>query len=131
MIVSHRLFTLIHFLSFLAAIAIVFCIFWGADSDLALTTLHLSPPYDKLLHLSVYGSIAFLFRSSGILTMPFLVWCVVVVVGALDELHQMNIIGRTAALDDLAADAFGAMLGLILYWLFIRYWVSRRVVILD
>ena len=63
--------------------------------------------------------------------MPFLVWCIVVVVGAVDELHQMNIIGRTAALDDLSADAFGAMLGLIIYWLFIRYWVSRRVVKLD
>lgn len=42
--------------------------------------------------------------------------------GATDEIHQMFVPGRTAALDDLAADALGAAAaaGLLLAWAIIR-----------
>jgi VanZ family protein len=47
--------------------------------------------------------------------------------GMTDEIHQMFVVGRTAALDDLAADALGAVAaaGLLLAWAIIRR--QRRV----
>jgi VanZ family protein len=47
--------------------------------------------------------------------------------GVTDEIHQMFVPGRTAALDDLAADALGAVAaaGLLLAWAIIRR--QRRV----
>jgi VanZ family protein len=47
--------------------------------------------------------------------------------GVTDEIHQMFVPGRTAALDDLAADALGAAAaaGLLLAWAIIRR--QRRV----
>lgn len=49
------------------------------------------------------------------------------VYGATDEIHQIFVPGRTAAFDDLAADALGAIAagGLLLAWAIIRR--QRRV----
>jgi VanZ family protein len=40
---------------------------------------------------------------------PFLVIALVSVVGAADEFHQVFLPGRSAGLDDLAADIFAAL----------------------
>jgi VanZ family protein len=41
---------------------------------------------------------------------------IVVVYAATDEWHQSFVPGRSAALDDLATDSVGAMLGTVLCW---------------
>lgn len=71
-------------------------------------------PWDKLVHAAVFallaGAIGYV---SGLRGWRMLVVsiCGAVAVGALDEWHQMYLPGRSAGLDDLAADAAGAALG--------------------
>jgi VanZ family protein len=65
--------------------------------------------WDKAVHATVYGGIAFLlwvgFAGRG----AFLIWALVVLVGAADETLQMFTPGRDPDLHDLYADALGAM----------------------
>jgi len=65
--------------------------------------------WDKAVHATVYGGIAFLlwvgFAGRG----AFLIWVLVVLVGATDETLQMFTPGRDPDLHDLYADALGAM----------------------
>lgn len=42
--------------------------------------------------------------------------CAVVFYGITDEVHQMFVPGRTASVDDLLADAIGALIGAGLCW---------------
>ena len=42
--------------------------------------------------------------------------CVVVLYGMSDEVHQMFVPGRRASIDDVAADAIGAIIGAGLCW---------------
>lgn len=71
-------------------------------------------PWDKLVHAVVFAVLAMAMgfvsglRGWRMLLLSFLG---AVVVGALDEWHQMYLPGRSAGLDDLAADAVGAALG--------------------
>ncbi len=73
-------------------------------------------PWDKLAHAGVFMVLsAAIGYASG--------WCGrsmlavaffgAMAIGALDEWHQMYLPGRSAGLDDLAADAVGAALGAI------------------
>lgn len=71
-------------------------------------------PWDKLAHLltfAVVGMAAGLAggRRGGRMAM----WCVAgaLLVGGMDELHQMFLPGRSASWADLAADAAGGLLG--------------------
>ena len=71
-------------------------------------------PWDKLAHAAVFATLAgAIGYASGLRgrRMLLLSFCSAVVVGALDELHQMYLPGRNAGWDDLAADASGAALG--------------------
>jgi VanZ family protein len=65
--------------------------------------------WDKAVHATVYGGIAFLlwvgFAGRGTL----LIWALVVLVGTIDETHQIFVPGRDPDLHDLYADALGAM----------------------
>jgi len=71
-------------------------------------------PWDKLVHAAVFtllaGAVGY---ASGLRgrRMLLLSFCCAVTVGALDEWHQAYLPGRSAGLDDLAADAVGAALG--------------------
>lgn len=73
-------------------------------------------PWDKLAHAAVFavlaGAIGFASGLDGwrMLVLSFLG---ALVVGGLDEWHQMYLPGRSAGLDDLAADAVGAALGAV------------------
>ena len=71
-------------------------------------------PYDKLVHASVFAVMAVAIGyASGLRGWRMLLvgWLGAVAVGALDEWHQMYLPGRSAGLDDLAADAIGAAAG--------------------
>lgn len=67
------------------------------------------PPWDKVVHLLVYGTIALL----AALALPTkslpLILLVVLSVGAADEIHQMFLPGRQAGFDDWLADLAGGL----------------------
>ena len=72
------------------------------------------PPWDKLAHASVFALLAACVGyGSGWhgRAMLLLAFGAALAVGALDEWHQVFLPGRSAGLDDLAADAVGAALG--------------------
>jgi VanZ family protein len=65
--------------------------------------------WDKAVHATVYGGIAFLlwvaFNGRG----AILIWALVSLVGAIDETVQIYTPGRDPDLHDFYADALGAM----------------------
>jgi VanZ family protein len=71
-------------------------------------------PWDKLAHLltfAVVGMAAGL--AGGMRGWRMALWCVAgaLLVGGMDELHQMFLPGRSTSWADLAADAAGGLLG--------------------
>ena len=68
---------------------------------------------DKLVHFVVFGAIAFFIWVATAARWPLLIWVVVVLVGAIDESHQLDVPGRTASIADLAADGAGAAASLL------------------
>ena len=73
---------------------------------------------DKLEHVLAYGVIAFLFlislRTSPTILSAFLLFLVVSVIGAFDELTQ-RFMNRTTSVTDLAADIVGILTALIFF----------------
>lgn len=65
-------------------------------------------PLDKVAHFATFGLIASMLWLSMFRGQPFLVIAIVSAVGAADEFHQIFLPGRSAGLDDLAADIFAA-----------------------
>lgn len=84
-----------------------------ADSALS-RILYFDPPYDKLLHVGVYGLMALLLKLSGVIRRPVIVWLVIVAVGLGDEFHQDFVWGRESSYVDFMADMIGATMGLLL-----------------
>jgi VanZ family protein len=88
------------------------------------------PVSDKHFHFMSYALLsallvrAFASARMGAVTgrIAVLAFVVATLYGATDEVHQIFVPGRTAALDDLAADALGAATaaGLLLAWAIIR-----------
>ncbi|MEN8265245.1 MAG: VanZ family protein [Nitrospirota bacterium] len=71
---------------------------------------------DKVLHMLAYILLAFLFyhtfKKSGIRKYVFiLAFLSASIYGISDEIHQYYVPGREAAIGDLFADFFGAMIG--------------------
>lgn len=85
-------------------------------------------PWDKLVHAAVFGVLALAAGfASGLRGWrgAVLGFAVAVAVGGGDEWHQMFLPGRSAGLDDLAADACGAAVGV---WVLLRLraWLAQR-----
>lgn len=75
------------------------------------------PPWDKVVHFCVFGTIGLLLGLAFPRLPLWAIWLLVVVTGAADELHQLFLPGRQAGLDDLLADALGALAMLpVLAW---------------
>lgn len=71
---------------------------------------------DKILHICIYGGLAFLsrrsFSKSGIKRHAFLLsFILAVIYGISDEIHQSYVPGRDVSVGDIFADALGALLG--------------------
>lgn len=64
---------------------------------------------DKVVHATVFGAIAFLLWAGCDGRRAPLVFALVLVIGALDETHQMFVPGRDPDLHDLYADGLGAI----------------------
>lgn len=67
------------------------------------------PPWDKVVHLLVYGTIALL----AALVFPAkslpAILLIVLAIGTADEIHQMFLPGRQAGFDDWLADLAGGL----------------------
>ena len=71
-----------------------------------------STPWDKLVHLLVFGSIGVLV-ALGFPTLSLsAVLLAVAAAGAVDEMHQMFLVGRQAGIDDWLADLVGGLFAL-------------------
>jgi VanZ family protein len=104
------------FLCFATAAAIVFSLFYlgakpGAGSLFP-------PPWDKAAHLVVYSSIAALLWGATAGRMRVAVVLVVIAIGALDELHQAALPGRSADWMDFLTDtcAVTVTIGVLAAW---------------
>ncbi len=80
-------------------------------------------PWDKLVHFVLFALLAMLAGLSGGLlrwqgrTVLLLAFFGAVLVGALDEWHQVYLPGRSAGWDDFAADVLAALVGVgVLVW---------------
>ncbi len=71
--------------------------------------------WDKLVHFTVYGGLAFLLWVGFGQRSAALVWLSVVLLGAADETHQLFTPGRDADIRDLAADGLGAACALLFF----------------
>jgi VanZ family protein len=69
--------------------------------------------WDKAVHATVYGGIAFLLWVGCAGRRAALIWTIVALVGALDETHQIFVPGRDPDLHDFYADGLGAAAVLI------------------
>jgi len=84
-----------------------------------LVPIHVGHPWDWVIHASMYAGLAFLAVRAVTLSrwsrLP-LVWMGVAfsVYGALDELHQLLISGRSGSVSDWAFDTAGIAAGLLI-----------------
>lgn len=76
------------------------------------------PPWDKLVHFIFYGVLTML-AALAFPKIPLpLLGLMIIGIGGADEIHQIFVPGRHAALDDLAADITGCLPALyITFWL--------------
>ena len=73
-----------------------------------------APPWDKLVHLLVFGSIG-VFVALSVPTLPTIaILPIVAAIGASDEIHQLFLSGRQAGFGDWLADLVGGMLALLI-----------------
>jgi VanZ family protein len=95
-----------------AAAARFLCLIAAAAIVAELFTMSLRPaaagliaaPWDKAAHFAVYAAIAALLWIAAGARMPLLVIAATIGVGALDELHQIGVPGRSADPMDFLAD---------------------------
>jgi len=78
------------------------------------------PGVQNLLHVPVYAGLAWVLAQAlrGRRHAPLLAAAIAVAYGALDEVHQMLVPGRTASVTDALLNALGA--GLVAAWLTLR-----------
>lgn len=96
--------------------ALILMIFVGGTEPVANGLF--PPPLDKVVHSLVYGLMLLLAILSFPNTSKPILFILTVIIGTLDEIHQIYLPGRSAGLDDLLADIFGCILiSLILKYL--------------
>ena len=93
---------------------------------------NLRPPLDTALPVDLVGHFGMFAVLGALLALGLhrarvrasIAWPLVagIVIGALDELHQRSVVGRTSTLSDLVADAVGCAFGL---WL-AHWWFEKR-----
>lgn len=96
----------------LLTLAILFGLFGLGAQPVAVGLI--PAPWDKLAHGVVFAVLAVTIGlGSGMLGWRrfFLAFAGALLVGVVDEWHQMSLPGRQAGMDDLIADAVGSLLG--------------------
>jgi VanZ family protein len=99
-------------LAMLLTVALPLALWFGGAQPMAVGLF--TSPWDKLAHITVYAVLACAIgcasgqRSLSAMAIGF---AGALLVGLLDEAHQMRLPGRSADIEDLVADAVGAALG--------------------
>jgi VanZ family protein len=111
------------------AIGLPMGLFVGGAQPVAVGLI--SVPWDKLAHIGVFAVLAAAMGyATGMRGWPMLLtgFTYAMGVGVLDEWHQMYLPGRSAGVEDLAADAAGAALGAtaLLAREQVETWLARR-----
>ncbi len=107
-----RLQSLLRLAAALTSIALPMGLFVGGAQPVAVGLIPV--PWDKLAHAGVFAVLAAAMGyATGMRGWPMLLagFSYALGVGVLDEWHQLYLPGRSAGLEDLAADAAGAALG--------------------
>lgn len=78
-----------------------------------------TPPWDKVVHIIFYGGMLVLAKLAYPHTPLWKLVVGVLMVGALDEVHQMFVPGRRPGWDDYGADIIGIALStIVLKWVY-------------
>ncbi|MBK8401174.1 MAG: VanZ family protein [Propionivibrio sp.] len=99
----------------LLVVGILFGLFVGGAQPVAVGLI--PSPWDKLAHASLFAVLAACIGlASGLRggRVVLLAFAGALLVGSLDEWHQVFLPGRQAGWDDLAADAAGSLIGAVL-----------------
>jgi len=80
----------------------VFSLFYVGSKPVAVGLFQ--PPWDKVAHGVFFSAIAVLFWVAANGRWPVLIALAVIAIGGLDELHQMNLPGRSADWADFLVD---------------------------
>jgi VanZ family protein len=106
----------VRWLCLAVAAFIVFELFYAGARPLAAGLI--VEPWDKLAHFTVYAGIAALLWAGAPARTAFAIAAVVIAIGALDELHQAGLPGRSADALDFLADtcAVAITLGSLTLW---------------
>ena len=95
-----------------AALFVIVSLFWAGEKPIA---VGLFPgEVDKVAHFAIFGLIAALMWLSFQRGHPLIVIAIVSATGAADEFHQRFLPGRSASLEDLAADIIAAIVIVVL-----------------
>ena len=93
----------------------------GGPDNIAFLT-NLDPHIQNLLHIPLYGTLAFLwlrfFCISGKLTLQMVCYSLIITIcyGCLDEVHQSFVRGRYGGLLDIYLNVTGAVAGAVCFW---------------
>lgn len=100
--------------------ALTFWLSSSPDAQGAAGFIDLTPPWDKLYHAGNFGVLAgLLYLASGRVGLAV---ALASIYGAVDELHQAFVPGRSADAADWLADTLGAALAVLA----LRWWTGRR-----
>ena len=92
----------------------------GPDNIVFLTNL--DPNIQNLLHIPLYGALAFLwvrsFCVSGKIPKQMILYSLIITIsyGCLDEVHQSFVRGRYGGLLDVLLNVLGAISGIVFFW---------------
>jgi VanZ family protein len=79
------------------------------------------PPWDKVAHSLTYGLILILAYLAFPKIRLIYLFLIVLSLGALDEVHQQYLVGRSSGLDDLLADFIGILIACFFMKLFDKH----------
>ena len=97
-----------------AAFFMAAAVFIGAE---AVADVPLFPsPFDKAAHFVYYGLMAALLAHGVGARWLWVALVVGPLIGALDEWHQLSVVGRYASVGDFAADVVGVIVATGTYW---------------
>lgn len=110
----------------LLMVAGIFFLLFGFGSTPASGNL-VATPWDKVLHLLVFATLAFGLSAAMPRTALAVVAALSLSIGLADELHQYFVPSRQPGLDDWLADAAGTFCGLLLWrWLGARQLIDGK-----
>ncbi|HUO43547.1 MAG TPA: VanZ family protein [Burkholderiales bacterium] len=108
----------ISLISALIALIVIFNLFYLGAKPVAVGLF--PEPWDKLAHFLVFSLLTALFWIATDGRFGVFIVLAVSLIGAADEIHQIFLPGRSAGLDDLAADIIAA---LTMFWLL--HWLRK------